>query len=82
MSIDGIIERVEKDGADLILHLGKRVDYQPVGAETLVIKEFTHIPEVGLDIWGGSNSVIIENPETVEGRKKYKRVLGDLIEDF
>lgn len=82
MSIDAVIEKVERVGDDLVLSLAERAAYQPKGRDNLTIKNFTIIPEIGLDIWGGSNSCIIENPDTVEGRLSYRRVLGDLFENF
>jgi hypothetical protein len=59
MSIDATILGVERDGADVLLTLGPRIDGREklttAGQPVLRIVNATWAPDVGMDIWGGSS---------------------------
>lgn len=63
MSIDATILGVERDGADVVLTLGNRIDdadrQSIAGQPKLRIVNATWQPEPGMDIWGGGSSVQI-----------------------
>lgn len=63
MAIDATILAVDRDGADLVLTLGNRIDDSDkqsiAGQQNLRIVSATWEPEPGMDIWGGSSSVQI-----------------------
>jgi len=63
MSIDATILEVERDGADVVLTLGDRIDDNDrnsiAGQPRLRILNATWVPEPGMDIWGGSSTVQI-----------------------
>jgi len=63
MSIDATILAVERDGDDVVLALGPRIDDSDktsvTGQRKLRIVNATWQPEPGMDIWGGSSSVQI-----------------------
>jgi hypothetical protein len=63
MAIDATILSVERDGADLVLGLGERIDdgdrQSIAGQRTLRIVNASWAPEPGMDIWGGGSSVQI-----------------------
>jgi hypothetical protein len=63
MAIDATILSVERDGADVVMTLGNRIDdadaQSIAGQKRLRIVNATWEPEPGMDIWGGSSSVQI-----------------------
>ncbi len=63
MAIDATILEVERDGADVLLTLGDRIDDRDrqsiAGQRKLRIMNATWEPEPGMDIWGGGSSVQI-----------------------
>ncbi len=63
MSIDATILSVEREGADVVLTLGNRIDDADrescSGQPKLRILNATWEPEPGMDIWGGASSVQI-----------------------
>jgi len=59
MKIDGIIEEVVRDGADVVLYLkGRKSAF--AGVRQLRIKHFTILPKLGVEIWGDARIVTIE----------------------
>ncbi len=63
MAIDATILAVDRDGADMVLTLGNRIDdcdqQSIAGQPKLRIVGATWAPEPGMDIWGGGSSVQI-----------------------
>lgn len=63
MSLDATILHVAHDGADLVLSLGPRIDWEeklsPVGQPQVRIVEATWTPEPGMDLWGDACSAFI-----------------------
>jgi hypothetical protein len=63
MAIDATILAVERDGADVVLTLGNRIDDNDAnsiaGQRRLRIVNATWEPEPGMDVWGGGSSVQI-----------------------
>lgn len=63
MAIDATILSVERDGADVVLTLGPRIqddERQAIaGQPKLRIVNATWEPEPGMDMWGGGSSVQI-----------------------
>lgn len=63
MSLDATILSVERDGADLVLTLGPRIDdadkLSTAGQPRMRIRNATWTPEPGMDLWGGGSSVQI-----------------------
>jgi hypothetical protein len=63
MSLDATILAVEREGADLVLHLGPRIQDDDrlaiAGQSTLRIIGATWEPPVGADLWGSSLIEII-----------------------
>jgi hypothetical protein len=63
MAIDATILSVEREGADVVMTLGDRIDdadrLSISGQRRLRIVNATWQPEPGMDIWGGSSSVQI-----------------------
>lgn len=63
MSVDATILAVERDGSDVVLTLGPRLDDNDAASITgqpkLRILDATWEPEPGMDIWGGGSSVQI-----------------------
>ena len=57
MSLDATILEVERDGADVVLTLGPRIDNDDrltlAGQDRMRILEATFVPEPGMDLWGG-----------------------------
>lgn len=82
MSIDAIINQVIPHGDDLILDLMAREVGGLRGQPTLTIKNATHTPVMGQQIWGGSDICIIEPGEGVQEKKQYRRSGYSLLEDF
>ena len=59
MTIDGIIEEIVPDGQDVVLYLkGRKSD--SAGARQLRIKHFTTLPRLGMEIWGDTRGITIE----------------------
>lgn len=63
MKIDATILSVERDGEDVVLALGNRIDDRDkeslAGQARLRIKNATWSPEPGMNIWGGRELVQI-----------------------
>ena len=63
MAIDATILAVDRDGADVVLTLGNRLDDNErqsiAGQRKLRILNATWEPQPGMDIWGGGSSVQI-----------------------
>ena len=63
MALDATILDVTRDGADLVLTLGPRIDDADklfiTGQPKLRILNATWTPEPGMDIWGGGSSAQI-----------------------
>jgi hypothetical protein len=63
MSIDATILEVQREGADLRLILGPRIDRDDkltcAGQSQMRILDATWSPEPGMDIWGDAGSVEI-----------------------
>ena len=63
MALDATILDVTRDGADLVLTLGPRIDdadkLSITGQPKLRILNATWTPEPGMDIWGGGSSAQI-----------------------
>ena len=79
MSIAGFISEVWIDGSDVILALKPRPEKRDiVGQYYLTIRNATWVPNVGLEIWGGSNSVIIE----ADPYHEYERVTLTELEEI
>lgn len=61
MSLDATILAVERDGADLVLILGPRIDWDEkpsiAGQPRMRIVGATWTPQPGMDISGGENTV-------------------------
>lgn len=73
MSIDAIINNVFEEGLDLKLELMAREVGGSAGQDWLTIKNYTHVPRPGQEIWGGSLNCIIEPGKGVKVRRFYKR---------
>lgn len=83
MSIDAKIGEVITEGNNLILKLKEREKGQLIGQPSLTIMGFTHKPIINQEVWGGSNSIIIEPHNEVKEQKNYKRIrYTKLEEDF
>lgn len=79
MSIDATILDVERDGADVVLVLGERIDNDDrlslAGQSRLRIINATYVPEVGTDIWGGDSQVeLCSVPKRQYHREGYTRL--------
>ena len=72
MSIDAIINKVTPSGNDLVLDLMAREVGGVSGQVQLRIKNYTHVPIPGQEIWG-SGICIIEAGQGVRERKLYRR---------
>ncbi len=63
MAIDATILEVKRDGTDVVLTLGPRIDdnntQSIAGQSKMRILDATWEPEPGMDIWGGGSSVQI-----------------------
>ncbi len=83
MSIDAVINKIIPDGNDLILDLMAREVGGLNGQGKMIIKNATHIPMVGQEIWGGSELCIIEPGYGILQQKHYRRTgLTCLKENF
>lgn len=83
MAIDATILHVEREGGDVVLTLGPRIDNDDrlsiSGQSKLRILRATYEPPVGADIWGGDSMVEL----VVQPRRRYRRVsYVQLVEDF
>lgn len=79
MALDATILNVERDGADVVLTLGPRIDDHErlsiAGQERLRILEATYVPEVGTDLWGGGSFVeLLSQPKRHYTREGYTRL--------
>lgn len=79
MAIDATILGVERDGADVVLTLGPRIDNDErlsiAGQERLRIINATYEPEVGTDIWGGGSFMeLCSTPKRRYRREGYTRL--------
>lgn len=79
MSIDATILQVERDGADVVLTLGPRIDNDDklslAGQERMRILDATYTPEVGMDLWGGDSIVeLCSTPKRKYHRQGYTRL--------
>jgi hypothetical protein len=75
MSIDGIIKSVTRVGDDLDIQIKERVPGQPTGQDSFLILDFVHVPSLGSAMWGGSDTVILEeDPKVVYDRIGYTRL--------
>lgn len=63
MSLDATILDVQRDGADIVLTLGPRIDDADktsiAGQSKMRILNASWVPEPGMDIWGGGSSAQI-----------------------
>lgn len=83
MSIDATILGIERDGPDVVLILGPRIQdghdererLSIAGQERLRILDATYVPEVGTDIWGGGSTVeLCSTPKRQYHREGYTRL--------
>lgn len=78
MAIDGVIGNIEIEGANLRLFLRPRVDRDMqdsiVGQDQLLILDYTFIPNVSQQIWGGAGSCVIEPMWGKGDQQWYERV--------
>lgn len=73
MSIDAVINKVSQEGDDLVLDLMSREVSGLRGQPILTIKNFSHVPQAGQVIWGGSSICIIEPGCGVSEPQIYQR---------
>jgi hypothetical protein len=79
MSLDATILEVERDGVDVVLTLGPRIDNEDrltlAGQARLRILNATYVPEVGTDLWGGDSIVeLCSTPTRQYHRDGYTRL--------
>ena len=79
MSLDATILEVERDGADVVLTLGPRIDNDDrltlAGQDRMRILEATFVPEPGMDLWGGDSIVeLCSTPKRRYHREGYTRL--------
>jgi hypothetical protein len=79
MSLDATILGVERDGADVVLTLGPRIDdadkLSIAGQNRLRILNATYVPDVGTDLWGGDSFVeLCSTPKRKYHRDGYTRL--------
>ena len=79
MSLDATILGVERDGRDVVLTLGPRIDNDDrltlAGQERMRILDATYVPEVGTDLWGGDSQVeLCSTPKRLYHRDGYTRL--------
>lgn len=78
MSLDATILGVERDGADIVLTLGPRIDNDDkltlAGQDRLRIVNATWEPPVGADLWGSSRVEILTKPSRWYRREGYTRL--------
>jgi hypothetical protein len=79
MSIDATILDVTRDGTDVVLTLGPRIDdadkLSIAGQVKLRIIAATYVPEVGTDLWGGGSFVeLCSVPKRTYLRDGYTRL--------
>lgn len=79
MSLDATILGVERDGADVVLTLGPRIDNDDklsiAGQRRMRIVDAAYVPEVGTDLWGGDSIVeLCSTPRRRYHREGYTRL--------
>lgn len=79
MSLDATILEVERDGDDVVITLGPRIDegdkLSIAGQPRLRIVGATFVPEVGTDLWGGASLVeLCTTPPRHYSREGYTRL--------
>lgn len=79
MSLDATIIDVERDGPDVVLTLGPRIDDNDrlsiTGQNRMRILDATYVPEVGTDLWGdGSLVELCSTPKRQYRREGYTRL--------
>lgn len=79
MSLDATILGVDRDGSDVVLTLGPRIDPNDrltlTGQSRLRILDATYVPEVGMDLWGGDSLVeLCSTPKRQYHREGYTRL--------
>lgn len=79
MSLDATILDVERDGSDVVLTLGSRINDDDklsiAGQPKMLILDATYVPEVGLDLWGGDSLVeLCSTPKRHYRRDGYTRM--------
>jgi hypothetical protein len=79
MSLDATILAVERDGVDLMLTLGPRIDdadkLSIAGQPRMRIVAATYTPEVGTDLWGGDSLVeLCSTPKRMYRREGYTKL--------
>lgn len=87
MSLDATILHVERDGADLVLTLGPRIDWDEkqsiAGQPTMRIVRASWDLEPGMDIWGGGAIAQIRFRAMTASSRNYRREgYTRLLEDF
>lgn len=75
MAIDAIIDRVYEQDGELVLDLMPREVGGLKGQAKMYIKNPTHTPKPGQQIWGNSGECIIEPGEGVNEKKRYLRIM-------
>lgn len=79
MSIDATILGVDRDGSDVVLTLGPRIDNDDrltlTGQDRMRILDATYVPEVGTDLWGDAGQVeLCSVPKRRYHREGYTRL--------
>jgi hypothetical protein len=86
MSLDATILGIERDGDDVVLTLGPRIDDADKpsieGQRTMRILDASYVPEVGTDLWGGDSLVeLCSTPKRQYRREGYTRMREVTQED-
>lgn len=87
MAIDAVITGIENKGDDLVIRLGERVYTDAVGKivksipgrERFIIEEFTYTPKIGQYIWGGSDTIRLENNVPGSEKREYSRAMSGVL---
>jgi hypothetical protein len=78
MAIDAVIDELVEEGSNLRLILRPRVESDLTdslpGQSALVILDYTWTPDIGQEIWGGSDLCIIEPLWGKGEQHKYRRI--------
>jgi len=69
--LEARITHVEKNGSDLLLKVKPLARGDIDVSRQIVIRNFTHLPQVGQSLWGTSNRVIIEPGMGIMHRQFY-----------
>ena len=81
MSLDATILDVQRDGDDVVLTIGPRIEDSDrltiAGQSTLRIVNATWEPPVGADLWGSSKVEILTKPSRWYRREGYTRLFED-----